>query len=96
MPEIPRIYADSVEFIPSAYGLILKFKRRPPISGPAAPPPEDVAYIDMSWEHAKIMVFVLWRHIQEVERKLGVSFPVPSRVLSELRVGREDWDTLWK
>lgn len=96
MSEIAKIYSDSFEVIGTVYGLTLKFQRRPAVAVTAPPPPEVLAEVSMSWEHAKAMVFILWRYIKEVEVSSGVSYPIPARVLSDMRISPEDWQTFWK
>ena len=94
--EVPRYYSDSFEIVGNVYGATLKFSRRAAVAGPAPPPPEVLVEVSQSWEHLKMMVFIVWRHIKAVEQKSGVSYPVPSKVLSDLGIAMEDWDAFWK
>ena len=93
--EIPEIYSDQFILSGNPYGMVLNFRKAPPEPGPGKVP-ETQARVWMSYEHAKMMTFVMARHIKKIESETGVFFPVPSRVLSELGVGSEDWEAFWK
>ena len=95
MGEVPRYYSDAFEVVGNPWGLTIKFSRRTPTAGPPSPP-EELVHIDMSWEHAKTMTYILWRYIRETEHSMGVSHELPLRVLSDLRIGKEDWDNFWR
>jgi hypothetical protein len=49
----------------------------------------------MSVEHMKVMAFVLMRQVKRMEGDLGVNYQVPTQVLSQLGIAREDWDSFW-
>jgi len=95
MPDekIPEFYSDMFEVVASPYGVVLNFS-----AGPPEPrmDKEPVARIRMSWEHAKSMTFIMARHIKKIEQETGVSYPIPTRVLSDMSIGLEDWDAFWK
>ena len=93
--ETPEFYSDQFMVSGGPYGLVINFKASPPEPGPGKVP-ETVARVRMSYELVKTLTFVMCRHIKKVERDTGVSYPVPSKVLSDLGVGIEDWQAFWK
>ena len=92
--EIPEFYADMFEVVGGAYGIVLNFMKSPPV--PRTELKETVARIRMSWEHTKAMTFIMQRHVKKVERDAGVSYPMPTKVLSDMGIAKEDWDSFWK
>jgi hypothetical protein len=92
---VPDVYSDQFVVSGGPYGMALGFRKSPPEPGPGKVP-ETVARVWMSYEHAKMMTFVLARHIKKIEREAGISYQLPYRVLSDLGVGKEDWDSFWK
>jgi hypothetical protein len=50
----------------------------------------------MSLEHLKVMAFMLRQQILEYERRTGVQVQLPAEMLNQLRIGREDWEALWR
>lgn len=92
--EIPELYSDMFEVVSGPYGIVLNFMKSPPV--PRAEIKETVARVRMSWEHAKAMTFIMQKHVKQVEREIGVSYPVPIKVLSTMGVAPEDWDAFWK
>ena len=96
MSEVPRFYSDSFEIVGNPYGVTFKFKRRPAVIGTTPPPPEDVAEVSMSWEHLKALTYILWRYIRALEDENGISYPISTKVLSELKIGKEDWEKFWQ
>ncbi|MBA7712728.1 hypothetical protein ES703_121717 [subsurface metagenome] len=49
----------------------------------------------MSNEHLKVMAMVIVRQLKKMEADTGVKIDVDSRVLNNLGIGREDWDSFW-
>jgi len=96
MPDerIPEFYSDMFEVVAGPYGIVLNFSKGPP--EPRMDTKETVARIRMSWEHAKSMTFIMARHIKKIERDTGVSYPIPLKVLSDMGIGPEDWDSFWR
>lgn len=92
--EIPEFYSDMFEVVAGPYGVTLNFRKGPP--EPRMESRETVCRVRMSWEHAKIMTYVMWRHIRKMEQDKGVSYPAPPEVLSNLQIGKEDWDNFWQ
>lgn len=93
--EIPEVYSDQFMISGGPHGLVINMKKSPPEPAPGKVP-ETVARVWMSYEHAKMVAFMLCRHIKKIEGDTGVSYPVPTKVLSSLGVGPEDWQTFWK
>ncbi len=94
MPEPIDVYADSFTVTTGAYGGVVSFSLSPAHPSQGSPiPPERVATIRMSLEHMKTMIFVMRRQLIRHERDSGVRVDVPSQVLSQLQIPREDWDT---
>ena len=98
MSEPIDAYADQFQLSTGPYGASLSFQVSPPmVPAPgAAPNPERVATIRTSLERLKVMAFVLQRQILEHERMAGVTIPIPTNVLNDLRVGLEDWEAFWQ
>ena len=92
--EIPEFYSDMFEILGGPYGVVINFRKGP--SAPRTETRETVCRVRMSWEHVKTMNFVLWRYIRKTEQDMGLSYPIPTKVLSDLGIGREDWDNFWK
>ena len=93
--EIPEVYSDQFMISGGPYGVLINLNRSPSEPGPAKVP-VTVARVWMSYEHAKMVAFMLCRHIKKMESDGGISFPVPTKVLSSLSIGLEDWETFWK
>ena len=93
--EIPEFYSDQFMVSGGPYGIVLNFKESPPEPGPGKVP-ETVARVRMRYELIKTMTFVLCRHIKKIEKDTGVSYPISTKVLSDLGVGIEDWEAFWK
>lgn len=93
--EIPEFYSDQFMVSGGPYGMVIGLRKSAPEPGPGKVP-ETVARVWLSYEHAKTMTFVLCRQIKRIEREAGVSYPVPAKVLSDLGIGMEDWETFWK
>ncbi len=92
--EVPEFYSDMFEIVGGPYGIVLNFRKGPP--EPRLETRETVARVRMSWEHAKAMTYIIWRHIRRVEQDTGVSYPVPAKVLSDMGIGKEDWENFWR
>ena len=96
MIEAIDVYSDQFTLTVGAYGASLSFAVSAPHPEPSAPkPPERVATIRMSVEHLKTMAVIIARHVKRMEAELGVSYQVPTQVLAQLGIGREDWDSFW-
>ena len=96
MADVIDVYSDQFTVTVGPYGASLSFGESVPHPDPAAPkPPERVATIRMSVEHLKTMAMIIVRHVKKVEADLGVSYQVPSQILAQLGIGREDWDNFW-
>jgi hypothetical protein len=93
--EIPEVYSDQFMISGGPYGVLINLNKSPVEPGPAKVP-TTVARVWMSYEHAKMVSFMLCRHIKKMENDAGVSYPVHTKVLSGLSIGLEDWETFWK
>lgn len=98
MPESPvDVYADQVGINVGPFGCTLNFGASlalPPAGG--GTPGQPVATVRMSLEHMKLMSFLLRRQLLQFERESGVHIEIPSDVLNQLRIGREDWQECWR
>lgn len=89
-------YSDQFMVTTTSYGANLSFLLGTPHPEPTKViPPERVATIRMSNEHLKVMAMVITRQIKKMEADTGVKIDVDSRVLNNLGIGREDWDSFW-
>lgn len=96
MTDAVDAYSDQFTVTLGAYGASLSFAMNVPHPEPTAPKaPERVATIRMSVEHLKVMAMVIARHVKKMEADSGVSYQVPSQLLAQLGIGREDWDSFW-
>ena len=93
--ESPEFYSDQFTVSSGPYGAVINFQKSPREPGPGKVP-KTVASIRMSHEHVKTMTFILSRHIKQIERNTGVSYPIPTKVLSDLRIAPEDWESFWR
>ncbi len=92
--QIPEFYTDMFEVVGGPYGIVLNFKKGPP--EPRMDIKETIARIRMSWEHAKAMTFIMARHIKKIEQDTDVSYPLSTKILSDMGIAKEDWDGFWK
>lgn len=89
-------YSDQFLVTMTSWGANLSFLVNAPHPEPTKPiPAERVATIRMSNEHLKVMAMVIVRQIKKMEADTGVKIDVDSRVLNNLGIGREDWDSFW-
>lgn len=93
--DTPEFYSDQLMISGGPHGIVLNMKKSPPEPGPGKVS-ETVARVWMSYEHAKMIAFMLRRHIMKVESDVGVSYPVPAKVLSNIGIGMEDWESFWQ
>jgi hypothetical protein len=98
MGDAVDIYTDQVGINLGPFGCALNFAISPslPPAGGGMAPGQPVATVRMSLEHLKLMVFLLRRQLLQYERASGIEVPLPSDVLNQLRIGREDWNECWK
>lgn len=96
MTEPIEVYADQFVVTLTPYGASLSFEVSVPHpSGHAPQPAQRVATIRMSTEHLKTVAFTIVRHVKKMESEFGVTYNIPSQVLGQLGIGREDWDDFW-
>jgi len=97
MVEPIDVYSDQFMVTTTSYGANLSFLQSTAHPEPTKPvPAERVATIRMSNEHLKVMAMVIVRQIKKTEAETGVKINVDSRVLNNLNIAREDWDSFWK
>jgi hypothetical protein len=97
MPEPFEIYADAFTVTVGAWGSNISFQlREPHPEATSIKQPERLGTVRMSNEHLKAMVFILKRQIAQFEQGQGVQCDVPTQVLSQMQIAREDWDAFWK
>jgi Protein of unknown function (DUF3467). len=89
--DYPEVYTDGVEFQFSPYTVTLSFTMAPVGRGATAPP-ERVANVRMSLEHAKILAILMRKNLKGVEDQLGAQIVLPSAVYQQLGISpQEDW-----
>ena len=91
--EIFEGYSDTFEVVSNPYGMVVNFNLSPPsmrVDG------KEVARIRVSWEMAKVLVYLMTRHIKKREVHTGVSYPIPVEILNNLKIAKDDWDSLWQ
>ena len=89
-------FSDQFTVTLGPFGASLTFSVNVPHPEPTAPKaPERVATIRMSVEHLKVMAVIIVRQVKKMEADSGVSFQVPTKLLAQLGVGFEDWESFW-
>lgn len=89
------VYIDSCRIQVTPYAAILTGALSDPdASGPSAPT-EDVLRVRTSLEHWKVLLFTAVRDLRAFEHEMGQHVAVPSRLLNQLRIGPEDWQSFW-
>ena len=89
-------YADAFLVTLTPFGANLSFEVREAHPSPnAAPTMTRLGTIRMSVEHLKVMAMMIRRQIKRNEGESGVRFDVDTRILSQLQIAREDWDSFW-
>ena len=85
------IYTDGVQVgcAPFTIALIFTVSASP---ARGAQPPQTVADLRMSPEHAKVMAMILRRQLKDFEEQLGRPIPVHPQVMKQLGLSpTEDW-----
>lgn len=96
MAESIDVYSDQFMVSIGPYGASPSFALSTAHPEPTAPKPaERVATIRMSVEHLKVMTMIILRHVRKIEAEMGVAYQVPSQLLAQMGIAREDWDKLW-
>ncbi|MCZ6479567.1 MAG: DUF3467 domain-containing protein [candidate division NC10 bacterium] len=101
MAEVPEVYSDVFWVTLNPYTALLDFGTRLAPLREHAQHEEGqeaenrtfrvAARIRMSPEHAKVLAFILRRHVQDYERQTGITIDVPVQILNDLRIPPEDW-----
>ncbi len=88
---VPDIYCDGVQITLGPYDAALHLTRRPDTAG-STESPTSVGCIRMSWEHAKVMVIMLRKVMQDHESVLGAAIPIHPQIRATLGISKEeDW-----
>lgn len=96
MPERFDLYSDAFVVTNNQWGVSLSFQLQQAHPAPATPPqPTDLGTIRMSNEHLKAMTFILRRQMLRHEEESGIQYNVPTAILSQLGIAKEDWDVFW-
>lgn len=97
MPEPIDVYADQFMVTISPFGASLSFEVNiPHPTGVTREAATRLATIRMSAEHLKSLAVIITRQVKQAEAQFGVKYDVPSQVLAQLGIGREDWDDFWR
>ncbi len=97
MSEPFDVYADAFIVSVNPFGANLSFELREAHPSPNAPSPlRRLGTIRMSVEHLKLMAMMLRTQVRNLESGSGVKYEIDNRVLSQLGIAREDWDSFWK
>ncbi len=96
MPEPFEIFADAFTVTVGAWGSSMSFQlREAHPEATSIKQPERLGTVRMSTEHLKAMVFILRRQVLQYEQSQGVRCDVPTQVLAQMQIPREDWDVFW-
>lgn len=63
---------------------------------PGGSKPAEVAVVRTSWEHLKLLTFVLHRWLQKTEADQQITYPISLKALQGEKIAKEDWDSFWK
>jgi len=90
--EVFDVFADQFSLALSAWSAGLIFGQTTLRLLPSDPtaPPEVVAVIRMSPQHAKAVAMVLRKSLKQLERENG-ELTVPEKILKLLELSQEDW-----
>ena len=90
------IYSDAFMFTITPWGANMSFQLREAHPAPTSPSQsKQLGTVRMSNEHLKTMIFMLRQRLLEHERGSSTQIEVPTDVLSQLGIAREDWDSFW-
>jgi len=90
------VYADAFIVSVTAWGANISFELHEPHPSPQAPKPSTrLGTVRMSIEHLKTMTYMLKRQVGLAEQNTGVIVDLPTQLLSQLGIAREDWDAFW-
>ena len=96
MTEPFDIYSDAFTITVTAWGANLSFQLNEAHPAPAAvSQPTRLGTVRMSNEHLKTMVMMIRTQVRRHEEATGVNVDVPTQVLAQLGIAREDWDAFW-
>ena len=91
------IYSDVFAISITPWGANLSFQLREAHPTTVSPKqPEQLGTVRMSNEHLKTLIFMCSRQLKKFERDNGVQCQVPTQVLAQLGIAREDWDIFWQ
>lgn len=91
--EVFQGYSDVFEILGNPYGMVINFDLSPPVRAIEQRTP--VARIRVSWEMGKVLSYLILGQIKGWEQKMGVSYPIPTEILNQLKIAKEDWDKVW-
>ena len=96
MPEPFEIYTDAFTITVSAWGSNMSFQlREAHPEATSIKQPERLGTVRMSTEHLKAMIFLMRKQVLLYEQGQGVRHDLPTQVLSQMQIPREDWDAFW-
>ncbi len=58
-------------------------------------PPKNLVNVRMTPQHLKVMVFLLWKQINNAENQMGVRFDVPKAIMDASNVDEPQWNAFW-
>ena len=91
------IFADGSTITVATFGSSLTFTLAEPHGTSVnPPPPTELVTMRLSNEHLKVVAFLLWRQIRGFERNNQVTVEIPTQVLADSGIPREDWDAFWR
>jgi len=97
MDEPIDVYADQFMITTTAFGANLSFyvnEAHPDRTKPVAA--KALATIRMSNEHLKVMAMMMVQQVKKMEEDTGIDVKIDTRVLNNLNIAPEDWDSFWK
>ena len=96
MPDPFDAYTDAFKVTVTPFGANLSFQLREAHPTPhEAPKLETLGTVRMSVEHLKLMAVMIRNQIRRSEEQTGITFQVPTNVLTQLGIPPEDWTAFW-
>jgi hypothetical protein len=85
-------FSDSIALRGDPYGFQVTFLRRPSTGENS---PTTLGTIRLTMEHLKVISYMCWLQVVNMQRELGVPLDVPSVLLEAGGVNAEAWDAFW-
>ena len=95
------MFSDVFSVRSHPFGVTMQFGTNVPAGGMPLPGADqqfvqkEVVRVRMSLIHAKLMVYAMWRNLNQAEHNLGYTAEPGPKILSDMNVTTEVWEALW-